>query len=1157
MKKIFFLTLIAALATGAFAQEQRAESGSEIQTKTTVNTGMNSNAFADESVLKDGSWYKMGVVETGVYRLGYNFFQNAGIDPAALDPQKIGVFGNYSGMLPEVNYSPRADDLQENAVKRVGMEDGTFDQNDYILFYAQGPTVFKYNVFERRYNHETNLYADTIYYFLTTDKSTGLSPEKWPYAELPPTLEVTKFLDAQSHENDWINILSSGKEWFGERFSGDTNERTFVFNQPNLVKTFPVHIKVQMAARAYVYTYFEVFVNDQRVIDSALILKVTPTSHSHAFKAMKSTSFFADQDQLEVRIRYISDDPNATAWLDYIELNTMRDLNYTGGQMVFHEPDAAQPGQIAHFTVEGVNEPVQVWAISNAFIPREISTVTTGQTLSFSLEEAQEQDFIVFSENSYLEPVEVVPVENQNLHAIFSADMVIVAPEMFLEQAQHLADLHLTVDRLNSVVVTPEQIYNEFSSGSQDVTAIRDFMRMLYEREAFGDKHGYLLLFGDASFDYKHRIAENTNIVPTYESLESLSETASYVTDDYFGLLDEYEGGSASGVLDIGIGRFPVSTEEQAWMAVGKVEDYLLNKPAISSDWRTSICFVADDQDSNLHLKQAEGMAAIADTLNAGINVNKIYSDAFVVQSNSAGYRYPEVNKNIIEQVEKGTVILNYTGHGGLIGWSEEMILDVPTINAFTNVNNLPLFITATCEFSRFDDPEFTSAGEYVYLNPHGGAIALLTTTRLAYAHANIIVNTRIYDNLFVKVNGENPRLGDLIRKSKNPSNANYLNFVLLGDPALQLAFPQAEVVTTSVSSQSPDDRNDTIRALSAVSVSGYVADENGLKDEDFNGFLYPVVYDKKTNYTTLGNLGSSSPYDFQLFDRVLYKGKVSVVNGEFTFDFMVPKDISYAYGQGRISYYALDTITYNDAWGGYQEVVIGGQNQQAVVDVEGPVVEAFLNDPDFKSGDEITSEAMLYVRIFDPSGLNYTGNGIGRDITLTLDEDYANAMVLNDHFAIDLDSYQQGIVQYPLSGLSQGLHSLTLKAWDLQNNSSEITLDFYVNDGAPIEASQVLNYPNPFSDATRFELRHNKPGVALDIAIEIFDLLGNRVATLNQKSNTGTSMAEPIYWDGTNDNGAPLRDGLYLYNVIITDANGNITVRQQKLLKSTYYLDK
>jgi len=700
------------------------------------------------------------------------------------------------------------------------------------------------------------------------------------------------------------------------------------------------------------------------------------------------------------------------------------------------------------------------------------------------------------------------------------------------------------------LVVTPDQIYNEFSSGSQDVTAIRDFMRMLYEREAFGEAAGYLLLFGDASYDYKHRVHENTNFVPTYESAESLRLTSSYVTDDFFGLLNEDEGLNCSGELDIGIGRFPVTNIEQAKTAVDKVEHYLSRSNNVMRDWRNQFCFIADDGDNNLHLHQAKQLIEIADTLNPGIRINKIFSDAYAKITVPGGKRFPDVNEQISNQVEEGALIVNYTGHGGLIGWSEEMILDLPMIHSFTNINNLPLFITATCEFSRFDDPEFISAGEYVYLNKHGGGIALLTTTRLAYAHANIVVNKRIYQNMDKKINGKLPRLGDLVRLSKIPSDNNYLNFVLLGDPALRLAFPQYEVQTTTVNSEFTDNSSDTIRALQKVTVQGKITNSLGNTMDNFNGFVYPKVYDKPSNYTTQGNDQGSYPEEFQLTDKLLFDGRASVKNDQFEFSFIVPKDISLEYGYGKISYYALDTTNMVDAWGAYENLVVGGIDENATPDNTGPVIHIYLEDKTFISGDATTNTPLMLADISDDQGISFTGLSLGRDIVMVIDGDYANSIIMNNYFNIDTDSYKSGSITYQISNLRSGWHTLSLKAWDLHNNSSEVEVEFYIDENAEVQLSNVLNYPNPFNSTTKFDFRHNKGNSRIVVEINIFDINGRFITSINKQIQTIGFNIEPIEWNGEDSYGNKIAPGVYIYNISVTDSYGSTAIQKQKFIK-------
>jgi hypothetical protein len=514
------------------------------------------------------------------------------------------------------------------------------------------------------------------------------------------------------------------------------------------------------------------------------------------------------------------------------------------------------------------------------------------------------------------------------------------------------------------------------------------------------------------------------------------------------------------------------------------------------------------------------------------------------------GNRFPDAKETIRKQVEKGALIINYTGHGGVISWSDEYILDLPNIHGFKNIDNLPLFITATCEFSRFDDPEFTSAGEFVFLNENGGGIALMTTTRLAYAHANIIVNMRIYENLGQTEDGSYLRLGDLIRLSKIPSSNNFLNFVLLGDPALTLAFPKYDVITNSINNKVIDEKADTVHALSTVTINGAIVDHNNQKMTSFNGYVYPKVFDKPSRYKTLGTDPKSYAVDFTLQDKILYDGKVSVKNGEFTFTFKIPKDIAYDYGFGKISYYALDTTNYIDAWGAYEQLYVGGIDETVEQDDVGPEISLFMNDRDFQPGAMVPGNSILLADIFDEQGISFTGLSLGRDITMAMDDNLTNSSVLNDYFKYDVDSYQNGTLNYDFNSLSDGWHTITLKAWDLQNNSSTESIDFYVDDAAEILLAEVINYPNPFTGYTKFGFIHNKSGSSFDVEVKIYDINGRYIGQIVQEvPATGNTIA-PIEWNGRDANGNEVPAGVYSYHIIVSDIYGNQTIQRQKMIK-------
>lgn len=1104
---------------------------------------MNIN-YANESKLSSGTWFKLGITETGIHSLNYDDINSMGINPNDIVVENIGIFGNYDGLLPEANSKFRKDDLEENSIKSVGLEDGKFDEGDFILFYAQAALTWTYNPFTGRFVHNNNYYADTTYYFFTPDRGSQKNMSVLDGTSEVGTYVVTSFTDKAVHEVDLENMISSGKEWYGERFEGDTLERTFNFSFPNLKLDDPLFLSLEIIGRSYENSYYDIYVNDQQVVDSTKIRFITPTLGIFGRKSTSNTTFFPDSDDLDVRLVFKSNDPNASGWLDFLVLNAERELKFTGNQMEFCNTHTSATGNVSEFRVSETSANDEVWDITDKHNPKRVITNFEDATTVFTLPTDSLKTFTIYNGNSFLKPISYNIVPNQNLHGITDVNFVIIRPEFFSEYAEEVANIHRYHDDLKTVTVGLTEIYNEFSSGSQDITAIRDFMRMLHKKGAFGSERAYLLLFGDASFDYKNRVHNNTNLVPTYESLESLRETGTFATDDYFGLLDDSEGANASGDLDVGIGRFPISTIIEAQTTIEKIENYLSQNNKVMSKWRTDICFVADDRDNNLHLIQAEDLVEITDTLFSGIAVKKIFLDAYNKVTVPGGFRYPDVNRKINEQMSQGALIVNYTGHGGLIGWSNELVLDVPMINAFNNFDNLPLIITATCEFSRFDDPEFKSAGEYVFLNENGGGIALLTTTRLAYAHSNFIMNSRIYSNLLsCDEEGNVPRLGDLIRLAKIPSNENFLNFTLLGDPALTLAYPKYKVETESVVTAGD---NDTIHALSIVNVSGVINDASGNLQSNFNGYVYPEVYDKATNYKTLGNDGNSYPQDFTLFDRLIYDGRVLVENGNFEFEFKVPKDIIYSYGNGKILYYALDTTNYTDAWGGFESFLIGGIDENADIDDIGPDIDIYLNTNQFSNMDVVTSSPVLFSKIKDDNGINNTGVGLGRDMVMVLDNDYSNPIIMNEFFSMDINSYKSGQIVYPMSNLSSGMHTLTLKVWDLYNNSTQKTIEFVVNDEAEISLLEVYNYPNPFTEETEFTFDHNKSGIELDVILRIYDITGNFVVELTSENN----FSGKIRWNGNGSKNNRVPDGLYTYTLEVTDEYGNVTVQQQKLIK-------
>ena len=773
-------------------------------------------------------------------------------------------------------------------------------------------------------------------------------------------------------------------------------------------------------------------------------------------------------------------------------------------------------------------------------------------TLSFIINTDTLKEFFAFDGGSYYPVILTEPVANQNLHGFEPKNLVIVTHPLFLDQANRLAEFHKQSNNLSVAVATTTQVYNEFASGNHDLTAVRDFVKMLFDRGAPSNAPKYLLLFGDGSYDPKNRIPGNNNMIPTFQSMESMSQIQSYVTEDYFGIMEDNEGLAANGSIDVGIGRFPVTTVEQATIMVDKIIHYSSVSDTILSDWRNRMTFVADDENSNLHLQQAEQLAKIVGERYPGYNVNKIYFDAYPLISTPAGERFPEVNKTINKVVADGSLIINYTGHGGEDGWSGEKCLTVGDIEGWTNADKLPVFITATCEFSRFDNPERFSAGEMVINHPTGGAIALYSTTRQAMATSNFKLDTSFFSHLIPPAGQPLLTMGDLIRISKNNNNnnSNIRNFVLLGDPAQEIAFPKNRVVTTEINETPYSGAADTILGLSILKVKGQIEDQLGNKLSSYNGTLFTRLFDKTATFRTLGNKPGSNgsyPQNFQLQNSLLTYSKTTVKDGSFEFSCVIPKEINLRFGKGKLSYYCQDGTS--DANGYFSNIIIGGNDPSVNTEDPGPEIKLFMEDRDFTSGGRTSSDPYFLADINDNDGVNSVGLGIGHELLAVLDHNSSSPVVLNDYFEPELDNYRSGSLKYQLMNLSTGYHTISLKAWDLYNNSSEAEISFFVMDQPQLSVQKVMNFPNPFSGSTTFQLSPMQNAGTLKIQIRISSVTGNIIKTIEKEVTEYGSQPVFIPWDGKTDSGNKAASGIYIYNLIVKGGNGASSQTSQKLI--------
>jgi hypothetical protein len=1113
------------------------------------------------SVLSSGDWYKIKIKQSGIYKLTYEDIKSMGFS----DPSQVHIFGNGGAMLSLMNSDPRPDDLLENSIYMSKGQDGIFNAGDYILFYGKSPVTWTYNPNSDLFEHKINQYSDASYYFITANSEEVKKIDQAPEVLETPNKISNSFNDFDFHEKNKYNFLKSGRQWFGERM--EYNSYDTVFNFPGLITTMQVVLKSNVVSRSANQRTF-IYRNGEQFVGSISIAGVVLSNSTGIYANQKSGqfSFSVTGDQVDVNIAYNKIESSDEGFLDYLTLNVRRKLALSGDFLFFRDRTVVGNGNTAKYSVENCNNITEIWDITDFTRIKKMLAHLDGSLLTFiDLADSLREYVVLNPAGNFPKPTitssfgDLGKIANQNLHAIGTTQLLIISHPLFREAADSIALFHQMKDNMSVQVVTTDQIYNEFSSGAMDVSAIRDFAKMIYNRSTSDvNRLKYLLLLGDGSYNNISRSSGNPNFIPTYQSESSINASTSYASDDFFGLLENEEGGTTtmeSFTVDIGVGRLPVKTTYEAMVLYKKIKNY--NTSRNMSDWRNNILFIGDDEDGNIHMSQANNLADWVSTNYTQFAVKKVFLDAYKQVSTSTGARYPEVNRIVNDNIQKGTLIVNYTGHGGERGITAEQILMREDLIKQTNSNNLPLFVTATCSFSRFDDVsddegnliESTSAGEVSLLNENGGNIALLSTTRIVYSDKNYYLNDKFYKVVFERdSNGHYYKLGDIIRKTKNNSgiNQNKLSFILLGDPALTLAIPEFTVHTDSLNGSTISSVVDTMKAFSRVRISGHIEDIDHYLASSYNGVIYPSVFDKKHTVTTLANDGGD-PFQFETQENLLFKGKASVRNGYFSFEFMVPKDITYNFGNGKIVYYSQNSEM--DANGYYNQFIIGGTNSSFLPDDNGPEIYLYLNDDNFLDQGISNTSPVIYAEISDASGINTVGNGIGHDITGILDNDVSNPMILNDFFETELNDFTSGILAYPLANLSEGIHSLKVKVWDVLNNSSEKSIEFKViANGNPVLAN-IYNYPNPASDITWFRIEHNRPGEEIRVTISVFDMAGRNVAVIQQSFYTTGFSSDPIEWNLKDENGNILRAGVYPYRIRITDSKSKFAESYRKLV--------
>lgn len=1119
---------------------------------------ISASALCQSSVLSTGNWYKFSVTEDGVYKINATLLQKAGINPAQIDPRNIRIYTGQVGMLPQSNSADRINDLAEVAISVVGEDDGIFNSGDYIMFYASGPDTHQYDTKSNFFSYQSNLYSTKNFYFLTISSSPGLrvSDVISPAGNFPV---ISQFDDFAYYENDKYNLLHSGRQWFGEQFD-QSPALSFKADVPGIVPGSTIRMTSHVMAQSITDCSFNVSYNGMEALTQKIAAVPNATFAVKGNIAADTISFdeslasaFSNSAQL-IKYQFNKGASGiSVGYLDYFLIAVKKKLALYGDHTFFISSESlANP--TSAFQINAASTTSLVWDVTNPIKSKNQIAQFSNGTSTFSTNTDSLKRFVVFEPANIKSPGFESKVSNQNLHGITSADMLIIAHPSLVNEANRLDAFRQSHDHLNVVTITTDAVYNEYSGGKLDPTSLRDFIRDVYKKS--NGQLKYVLLFGRGSYDYKDRVVSNTNLVPIYESFESLDPLATYSSDDYYGFLGGNEGSwdenpAVNYSMDVGVGRIPAKNLADAQAIVDKLIDYDTN-PNRFGPWRKNFLFVADDGDFNVHESQADQLANSIEQNHSEFDAKKLFLDEYKQIMKPIGQFSPEATTALDLAIRQGKALVNYTGHGSERVWAQEQLLTPDLVTGLKNAPKYPLFVTATCEFGRNDDPFIISSAELLLLQKKGGGIGLVTTARPVYSSTNFQLNQAFYQAAFTKSNNQFRRLGDIMRDTKNNSLSGTLNrnFSLLGDPSMNLCFANDQVVTTGIKTGSGSD---TLKALATVSIKGQIQNAGNLVP-NFNGTVYATLFDKIQSLKTLGDPDetvnpNAPPYSFLERSNKLFQGSASVTQGAFQFEFDIPRALVPGISNGKISFYAFQNDA-AEATGYTNNFAVGGTETTTNVDTTPPEIRLYLSDTTFLNGGTVGPSTQIFARLSDASGINIASIDSKNSIVATLDNKWS--YTLNDFYTSDKNNAQLGTLIYPLDTLKKGRHMLTLAASDTYGNRSIAAIDFVVTDGSGIAVSNFLNSPNPFysSSETSFYFTHTRAGEDLEAVLTIYDFSGKPLNNIHYSVTSSDYTVDLGQWDGKNSQGIKIGPGIYVARLSVRSlADGSQCDRALKLI--------
>lgn len=1157
----------------------------------------NKNVRSSTSLLSSGTWFKIPISENNIYQLDFDYLESLGIDPSNIDPRRLQLWGTNGYQLPERNGDARPDFAQIPILVN-GESDGVFNADDRVIFYGNSPDRIVRN--GQNFIHSIHPYTNQKYVYLTVGLENGLRITT-PNLD-PSSRTITNFTDFLWKEEELFkpeNKFKSGRYWLGQRFPSNLNGISrSVLNDtiPGLSAGTPMQIEAQFAGRSTINSSFSVSLNGNQ-LGNLNIIRISDYNSEVGFAAIQrvfnqTSSFNGSDGIIDLSARYNHNENNSEGFVDWIRLTFQRGLIAKNNRLFFYSPNDASPNDFANYVLSGFSAEPVVLDVSNPIQPIRISVSETGQ--NYTARYYSSGDYQLIAQSVFKTPAQGFQIPNQDLKGItFFPNYIIVTAEEFLDEAQNLAAYRQSKG-LTPVVVTQNQILNEFSSGSYDPSAVRDYVKFLWDRAISSNEQmpEYLFLFGNSTFDTKNISGSGAleNHVLTYQSEESVrrldgSSFGTFGTDDFFAFMDDGEGVMGNGntastfLFDIGVGRLSIQNASEAANYIDKVKRY--EGEASIGEWQNLFTFAGDDDfpeisNEDLHVLNADVAAESMNINEPGARINKIYLFSYPVETTAAGRQLPQATNALLSAMNNGSLVINYSGHGNEQTLSDEELFLSEYIPNLTNRDKPFVLVTATCQFGRYDDIDDLSGAEKLVLAPNGGAISAFTTTRVVYTSSSIGSNNNFALNVVLSQklvernsDGSPLRFGDIYRNTKNAPNPssgtpigsslNNKKFILLGDPAAEFRLPSKKAELTNLNDVYLDTLSTdlTIRALDRVTLSGKVLNALNEIDTEYNGEATVIVFDAD-RYVNLpdrpwiNNRATDCAIDdcrYRTENDILFKGRAAISNGVFSTNFVIPKDISSSDLNGRVVLFTnSEGIT---GGGSFTQFKVNGINPNAENDGTGPDLNIYLNDPRFVNGNLVSGSPTLIVELNDETGINTTGTGVGHEITATIDTKPQQTFILNEFYEGNLNDFTGGRIEYPLDNIPDGNYTLKVRAWDVQNNPSENEIFFEVASSEDLVIRNAYNYPNPMNNRTSFMFEHNQPGMPLDVSIRIYTLSGKPVQHIQEQLITTSSYAS-IPWDGRDRDYDRLGNGTYIYVLRVTSdtpQGRNTTEKIEKLV--------